>query len=123
MVAHSHPGGIKAAGLVRIAICALSAMSLLAFSLRPAYQSTVHLRTPEVRRSVERHTSVAEPEASPAGRIADGAVVPALAAPVDAAITVKPRLEPEPSTEIPLTRLLLRLKLGPSRADGQDLLL
>jgi hypothetical protein len=119
----SHRSGITVGGGVRAAICVLSVLSLLAFSMPPAHQCTVHLRTPEVRSSIERHTSVAEPEAGPAGRIADGAVVSALFTPVDTANTVKSRENVEPSSEVPLTRLLLRLKLGPSRADGQDPLL
>ena len=118
-----HFATLRAVGLLHLAACVASILMLLAFPIRPVHQFANHFRTPEVRRSMERHTPVAQPEAGPAESIAHQAVLPALVAPVDTGDVITPIGEFELSSEIPLSRLLLRLKLGPSRAGDQDPLL
>ena len=114
---------MKAATLFNLAACVVSVLMLLAFPIRQADQFTNHFRTPEVRRSIERHTPIAQPESGPAERIAHQAVMPSVVMPVETGNVVDPVAKVDLSFQVPLSRLLLRLKLGSSRSGGQDPLL
>jgi hypothetical protein len=113
----------RIAGLLNVAACVVSVLMLLAFPMQRGHQFAAHFRSPEVRRSIERHTPIAHPEAGTAERIAHQAVLPALLVYVDTGDVVEPAANIEFASQVPLARLLLRLKLGPSRSGGQDPLL
>ena len=95
---------------------------LLAFPIRSAHQFSDHFRTPEVRRSIERHTPIAHPDSRSAERTPHQALLPALLIPTDDLGAIKPAAHFD-LAEIPISRLLLRLKLGSSRSSSQDPLL
>lgn len=118
-----HSTTFEVAGLLNLACCVVSVLMLLAFPMRSAHKYTDHFRTPEVRRSIERNTFVAQPESGPTERIAHQAVLPALLVPIDSGDTIEPVAGFELPFETPLSRLLLRLKLGSARSDSQDPLL
>ncbi len=115
-----HVGMREPRSSIDLATALLGLLMLLAFPMRPVHQFTDHFRASEIRRSVERHTFLAQPEADPAERVARGAILPALTVPVATFSAVKPLAVFEFTSQVPLTRLLLRLKLGPSRASAQD---
>jgi hypothetical protein len=113
----------RAAKLLNLAACIVSMLMLLAFPMQRVHQYTIHLRAPEIRRSIERHTFVAHPEAGIAERIAYQAVMPAVLEPVAAGDAPKPVVHSDLLPQIPIPHLLARLKLGSSRSGGQDPLL
>jgi hypothetical protein len=113
----------KHADLFRFVACAFSVLMLLTLPIRSGHQYTNHFRTPEVRRTVERHTYVAHTNAGPAESVPHQNVLAPLLATVDDGDVIKPVVDSEISTQIPISRLLLRLKLGWSRSGNQDPLL
>ena len=114
---------LRAARLLNWGACMVSVLMLLAFPMQRVHQYTSHLRSPEVRRSIERHTPVAHSEAGTAERIAHQAVLPALLVHIDTGDVVEPAASTEFASQVPFSRLFLRLKLGSSRSGGQDPLL
>ena len=114
---------LQGARLLNLAACLLSVMMLLAFPLQSGFRLTDHFRTPEVRGSIVRHTFIAQHESGPSERIANQAVLPALLTPSNTGNIVEPVANVERSVQVPPSRLLLRLKLGPSCSGGQDPLL
>jgi hypothetical protein len=118
-----HFGTRKAISLMGGVVSLIGALMMFALPMQRAHQFTDHFRTREVRRTIERHTFLAQPEADPAERVAHIAILPALPVPVETCSNVKPLAAFEITPHVPLTRLLLRLKLGPSRASAQDPLL
>lgn len=113
----------RAASLFNLAVCIVSVLMLLTFPMQRVHQYTNHFRTPQVRRLIERHTSVAQPEAGTTERIAYQAVLPTLAETIETGDVVAPVVDIECSPQVPLSRLLLRLKQGFSRSSSQDPLL
>jgi hypothetical protein len=101
----------------------VSVLTLLTFPMQSAHQFTDHLRTPEVRRSIERHTPVAQPESQATERIPHQALLPNLVIPVDDRKASTRVANIEFSSQLPFSWLLSRLKLGPSRSGGPDPLL
>ena len=97
---------------------------LLAFPMERVHQYTSHFRTPETRLSIEQHNPIAHPDAGTAEpeRIAHQAVLPALLVPIYPGDVVEPIAKVEFSSQISLSRRLLRIKFGSSR-DGRDPLL
>lgn len=118
-----HSTARKVARLLNLAACVVSILMLLAFPIRSAHQFSDHFRTPEVRRSIERHTPIAHPDSGASERIPHQTVLPALMVPLDYGEAIKPALTWELASQIPSSRLLLRLKLGSSRSGSQDPLL
>lgn len=105
--------------IAHIAACAIGLMMLLSVPIQRPHRFTDHFRGPEVRRSIERHTKIAPPESGPENRIQFD-VLRRLAAPVDDEAEIKALPDFDPVPQVPLTRLLLRLKLASSRAGAQD---
>jgi len=118
-----HSFALKAAGFLNLAACVVSVLMLLTFPMQRVHQYANHLRTPEVRRSIERHTFIAQHEAGPSERIANQAVMPAILESVEMGDAVKPVVDCELSPQVPISHLLARLKLGSSRSGGEDPLL
>jgi hypothetical protein len=113
----------KAARLFNLAACIVSVLTLLTFPMQSAHQFTNHFRTPEVRRSIERHTPVTQSESQVTECIPYQALLPNLIIPVDEGKVPIRVTNFEFASQVPLSRLLSRLKLGPSRSDGPDPLL
>ncbi len=113
----------RAAKLLNLAACVVSMLMLLAFPLERVHQYTNHLRAPEIRRTIERHTFVAHSEARTAERIANQAVMPAILESVETPDAVKPVVDFKLSPQVPISHLLARLKLGSVHSGGQDPLL
>lgn len=118
-----HPIMRKAANLLNLAVCVVSVLMLLAFPLRSAHQFADHFRTPEVRRSIERHTPIAHSDTGPTSGITHQIVLPVLLMPVDIGENPFPATNVYVSSETPISRFLLRLKLGLSGSGSQDPLL
>lgn len=118
MVARFHSTTPETAGLLNT-ICVMRVLMVLVFSIRPVCQSAAHFLTPEVRRS----TSIAQPEPAPTERIAHQALLPAPLGSVDAGDAIEAVANFELPSQVPLSRLVLRLKLGSSRSGGPDPLL
>ncbi len=114
---------LKGASLISAVACVVSLLMLLVFPMGPEHQFTGHFRSPEVCQSIERHTPIAQPEARTTECIAHQAALPALLMLINNGDVVEPVANIEFSPQVPLSRLLLRLKLGPSRSGGQDPLL
>jgi hypothetical protein len=113
----------RAAKLLNLAACIVSMLMLLTFPLERVHQYTNHLRSPEIRRTIERHTFVAHSEAGTAERIANQAVMPAILESVETWDAVKPVVDFKLSPQVPISHLLARLKLGTAHSGGQDPLL
>jgi len=103
--------------------CIVSVMMLLTFPAARLHSFEAHFRTPEVRRTTQRHTSVAYSHDDTCERATQNHLMPAF--------FVAP--EPEPLAtvwnsmaqpfEAPPLRILFRLKLNPSGSSGSDPLL
>lgn len=93
---------------------------LLSFPANKVHRFEDHFRAPEVRRSIERHTSFAQPELTGAEQVAHADVVPTVLIPVITQDFSKPLASFQVVSATPLTRFLLRLKLGPSHSGGSD---
>ncbi len=103
--------------------CAFSVLMLLTFPARSAHQYTSHLRTPEVGQSIERHTSIARTNIVPAECVTHRTILPTLFVSVDDGDTRETTANSEIPPSIPISHLLLRMKLGSSRSGSQDPLL
>jgi hypothetical protein len=109
--------------LLQMAAWAFGALVLLTFPMRSAHQYTNHFRTPEVRRSIERHIFVAHTNLDPAERISQQSVLRTIVVPLDGQDAISPLDRSQFRSLIPISHLLSRLKLGSSRSDSQDPLL
>lgn len=126
---HEMRSGLKSgahvfSNVLQLGACILTIAMLLAFPAVTAHHFDEHYRTPHVRRWVVRHTCVAQPESTASDRVQPASVVETkLPATIqtESANTRFAVLEPAP--DVPLIRLLLRSKLGPSRSGSSDPLL
>jgi len=96
---------------------------LVLFPMTSGHQFEAHVRTPEARRSIERHVFVAHSYDSTSERVARVAAQPTAPAPTVKADIDRP-LEPvEEISQIPLTLLLPRLKVASASSRNPDPLL
>jgi hypothetical protein len=117
---HVSCGVLKTAQL----IASLGVMlMLLTFPVGRIHQATDHFRSPEVRRSVERNVFLERTKSDASERVVPQKFKSPGLFLIDTADSVKADKEFTPTPQIPLTRLLLRLKLGPSRSSTTDPLL
>jgi len=98
----------------------LSLLLLLIFPLLRARHFTTRLRTPQTVSQIERHIFVAQPKAVHAQGLANYAAIFTMFAAVVTTSQIKPLPGFQLAARVPLARLLLRLKLGPSRASSPD---
>jgi hypothetical protein len=96
---------------------------LLSFPAARAHSFGAHFRTPEVRRAVERHTSIAHSDSDAPAGVAQSDPLPTFFAPTENAGSLMLPDKVETVSKVPLPRLLNRLKLNRSRSSGQDPLL
>jgi hypothetical protein len=123
MTIRFHLTTLKAARLFSLGICLLSVLTLLTFPMQSAHQFTDHFRTPEVRRSIERHTPIAQPESEAAERIPHQPVLPTRIIPIDDGVVITAVANFGLSSQVPLSRLLSRVKLGSRSSRAPDPLL
>lgn len=108
---------------LRIVVCIVSVVMLLLFPAAKAHSFGTHFRTPEVRRTAERHTCVAHSDNDPHECVAQSGLLPTFFTPTATVSKIVPRDNFEPPSEVGLFRLLNRLKLNSSDSGGQDPLL
>jgi|SRR5580698_862587 hypothetical protein len=107
-----------------IVACVLSVAMLLSFPAGNAHRFNPHFRSPEVRRTAERHTSIASPSHVTDESALQPRVMPTFFAPMQSSATALGRDRGFASpAEVPVLRLLNRLKLCTSGSSGQDPLL
>src|SRR5271168_4003018 len=99
--------------LMRASICIVSVLMLLSFPAARAHAFETHFRNPEVRRAIERETSIAHTDENPQNRIAPNELLPTFFAPTETINQKVPLDSLESISEVPLPRLLNRLKLNP----------
>jgi hypothetical protein len=105
------------------AACALSTVMLLSLPAARAHNFGAHFRTPEVRRAVERHTSIAHSDCDAPARVAKSHPLARFFAPTETAGNIVLADNFESASDVLLPRLLNRLKLNPSGSNGEDPLL
>ena len=106
----------------RAAACIVSVAMLLSFPASGVHHFGTHVRTPEVRRAIVRHSSVALDDENAHERVAQCDLLPVFFTPSETIGKITPRSDFE-SPPVVLSRLLSRLKLNPSGSSGQDPLL
>jgi hypothetical protein len=110
-------------GFLHVAACIVSIAMLLSFPATRVHNFGTHFRTPEVRRAIERHSSVAHSHDNALDRVAQSDLLPMFFTPTETASKIVPLGNFEAASEVPLPRLLNRLKLNPAGSGGQDPLL
>lgn len=123
MVPRSNSGVRRAIGAVALTACLLSLLTLLLAPLLRAHHFTARFRAPQEFSQIQRHIFMAQTKAGLAQGLANWTAVSAPFAAVVSASRIKPLPGFELAGRIPLPRLLLRLKLGSSRASSPDPLL
>jgi len=108
-------GFLKA--LFHAAACILSVAMLLSFPASKVHDFDAHFRTPEVRRSIERNTSVAFGHDNAKESVAHSHLLPTFFVPAQTDRPTTSR-DTEKPFEAPRFRILSRLKL--SGSGGQD---
>lgn len=106
--------------ICRAALCVLGVVMLLSFPATGVRGFQDHFRTPQVRQSIERHTFFAQPEVTGAEQVAPADLAPTAPVAIVTSVFSKPLAIFRVVPAIPLTRFLLRLKLGPARSGGSD---
>src|SRR5579864_8931644 len=109
-----------AAAIIRAIACIASVAMLLTFPTIKPHTFTDHFRTPEVRRSILRHTQVAKVENDTVKSVVRLGIQPN---PLPLLFDFKTKFTTISNIELALqaspTRLFLRLKLGASPAGGE----
>lgn len=101
------------------AACIVSIAMLLSFPAVTVHNFATHFRAPEVRRTAERHTSVVNSdEDNTRERVAQRDLLPTFFVPTEPKTVPGDNLK-LPS-QVPLSRLLNRLKLSCRASRGQD---
>jgi hypothetical protein len=113
--------GISA--ILRLMACLASVVMLVTLSAPRGHQVADHFRFPEIRRAVEQHTFVDKSKIDAYESISANYVRPSSLFQIDTDLGVKPSRDLTPVPTVPISRLLLRIKLGPSRSSTPDPLL
>jgi hypothetical protein len=108
--------------VLRCLVVGASILIFLSFpTLGGTHNFTNHLRSPLVRRSIIRHSSVDQVEATGNEHIGTNQAWPQLLLLAEPALNALPKSSAELTTpQIGRRRLLLRLKLGRSSSNSQD---
>jgi len=105
---------------LHVAVCVVSVAMLLSFPASSVHNFGTHFRTPEVRRALERHTSVAQSEGTTDELVARTDLLPTFFTPAETVSKIVPLDNFEPPSEVALSSLLNRRKLGSRGSGGQD---
>jgi hypothetical protein len=103
--------------------CIVSMVMLISFPTVRVHSFADHFRPPEIRRTTQRQTYVAAESHHVQENVVRSDVRPKFFAPVETPCSLAGDRGFESTSEIPLVRLLHRLKLNPSGLSGQDPLL
>jgi hypothetical protein len=107
---------------VHLLACLCSILMLMTFPAIRVHQPAEHLRMPGIRSSITRHTSLDRTTADSSERISvDHRYLCTLFIENEEPQKALENIDPTPS--VPIIRLLVRLKLGPSPSDISDPLL
>ncbi len=106
--------------IARLAVYLSVALMLLTLPLSRVHQPTVHVRSPELRQSVQRHIFLEQTNPDAAERISAHYLQPTGLFQADAIDRAKLFKKFAPIPQVSRTRLLLRLKLGKSRSSTPD---
>jgi len=110
---------IAVGSVLRVAACLTAMLLLLSFPMTPAHRFSTHFRSPEIRRSLERHTFVASYDAHPDIDPSDVNLAPTPEAQIGVSVGLALRRAFELPRPVSLARLFMRPKLG-SSAGSQD---
>jgi hypothetical protein len=108
---------------LNVAACIISIVMLLSFPASKVHCFGAHFRSPEVRRAVERQTSVAHGESNLHESIARSGLLPTFFTPRETNSKIIPVDNFESAAEVTLLSLLNRRKLNPCGSGAQDPLL
>ncbi len=111
------------ASFLHLVVCIVSLAMLLLVPATRVHNFGTHFRSPEVRRAAQRHTSIAHSDSNPNERIAESTPLPAFFTPTETFSNTIALDSFVSYAEVPVVRLLNRLKLNPSGSSGQDPLL
>ena len=114
-ILHRVLGGTS--NIARLAVYLSVVLMLLTLPLSGVHQPTVHMRAPELRRSVQRHIFLEQTKTDAAERISAHYLQPTGLFQADTADSAKPFEKFAPIPQVSLARLLSRLKLGESRSN------
>jgi len=107
-----------------LTVCGLSVAMLLLFPSAKVHNFGTHFRTPEVRRTTQSHSFVTQSDETTAHeRLDDSTPLPEFFTPVDAVQNPLASDGREVTGEVPLVRLLHRMKLDSSGSGAQAPLL
>jgi hypothetical protein len=107
-------------GFLRFTAWPICVLMLLSFPLQiGTHDFNEHLRNPRICPSIVHHTSLERSEASGVDRLSAEEAV-RMHVLLGEAERKAPSLRPQIASFIPLTRLFLRLKLGPSPSSSPD---
>ncbi len=93
---------------------------LLSFPANKVHRYEIHLRTPEIRRAIERSTFLAQPETTGAEHIVQAKVAPSVPVVLVAPVFSKPLANVRIVSDVLPTRFLLRIKPAPAPSGGSD---
>ena len=106
--------------LAHVAACVASLAVLLLFPAARVHSFSIHFRAPEVCRSAQRHLPIAQTEADSIKCVAQTAPLPVFSARTETVHVSSTSLPQEFVVEIPLVRLVNRMKLSPPGSGAQD---
>lgn len=109
--------------LANTAACIAGLAVILLFPGAKVHSFPTHFRAPEVCRSAQRHLPIAHSDTDNTECVVQTAPLPVFFAPTEAGhISIASPVE-EQTIEVPLARLVNRMKLGPAGSGAQDPLL
>jgi hypothetical protein len=103
--------------------CLSVALMLLTLPVPRVHQAADHFRSPEMRRSIERNVFLERSKDDSSERISANYLEPTSLFRTETEDRVKPFAGFAATPQVPLTGLLMRLKLGSSRSGTPDPLL
>ena len=106
--------------IFRVIACLAAAFMLLTLPLSPAHQPTNHFRAPQLRSFVQRHSVLEETRSDVSDRLALEQRQPSPILTVEEQTAAIPSGEFHSTPEVPISLLLLRLKLGPASSGGLE---
>ena len=114
------PRAHAASTVFRMLAATLALVMFVCLPFERAHSFTNHLRPPVTRRAAQRHTSIAQPDTSPAEQVIKCPLLPTPFIAMAITAPTLPLLDSESRPDLPLPRLLRRLKLGIARASSPD---
>jgi hypothetical protein len=109
--------------IARVTFCVSVALMLVMLPVPRVHQAADHFRSPEIRRSIERNVFLERTKNDFSERISTNYLEPTSLLRTETEDSVKLIVGFAPTPQVPITRLLLRLKLGSSVSGTPDPLL